>query len=66
MNDCDLNDWKLSDWDLLLYESSLKHFRKKPSGYTALPVFLYARKSCKEVPEEILEHITPLIERLKS
>ena len=39
-------------------------FKNEPSEYTALAVFLSARKCGKEIPDKILEAITPCIQRL--
>ncbi len=54
----------MNNRDILSYKLSLTHFQKDPSDSAAMAVFLSARKCGEQIPENVLDHLTPLIEKL--
>lgn len=49
--------------DEMRYKLSLLQFKKYPSEFSAFSCFLSARKCSKEIPDEVLNLITPSIEK---
>lgn len=47
-----------------MFKFSLSLFNNKPTEYSACSVFLQARKYGEEIPDNVLEMITPCIERI--
>lgn len=51
----------MTNRDIIVYKVRLDHFKKHPSSYNGLSLFIAARRCGKEITEDILEAISPVI-----